>query len=90
VRERAVELFPELREELTDQDEIFSPNSLWFELLPRACGAHRTGNDDLLRRIYGYASWSWDQGGELANDVGVSFYEHLLDEPWMRPLVAPC
>jgi hypothetical protein len=86
-RQRAVELFPELRDELADEDEIFSPNALWFELLPLACDARRTGNDDLLRRIYGYAAWSWEQGGELANSVGVSFYEHLLDEPWMRPLV---
>jgi hypothetical protein len=88
-RERAIEVFPELREELADEDEIFSPNALWFELLPLARDAHRAGNEDLFRRIYGYAAWSWDEGGEFTNAVAVSFYEHLLDEAWMRPLVVP-
>ena len=88
-RSRAVQNFPELREELNDTDEIFSPYALWWELLPLTAQAHRANDDDLLRRIYGYASWSFEQGGEVANAVGVSFYEHLLDERWMRPLTLP-
>jgi hypothetical protein len=88
-RSKAVENFPELREELNDTDEIFSPYALWWELLSLATEAHRATDDDLLRRIYGYASWSYEQGGDLANAVAVSFYEHLLDERWMRPLTVP-
>jgi hypothetical protein len=86
-RERAIELFPELRTEIADEDEIFSTYALWFELLPLVRDAHRTGSDDLLRRIYGYAAWMYEQGSDLANSVTVSFYEHLFDEGWMRPLV---
>ena len=88
-RSRAIENFPELREELNDTDEILSPHPLWFELLPLTAEAHRATDDDLLRRIYGYASWSYEQGGDLSNAVAVSFYEHLLDERWMRPLTLP-
>ena len=88
-RSRAIETFPELGAELDDADEIFSPYALWFELLPLVTEAHRTADDDLLRRIYGYASWSYEQDGDLANAVAVSFYEHLLDERWMRPLTLP-
>ena len=88
-RSRAIETFPELRAELDDADEIFSPYALWFELLPLVAEAHRESDDDRLRRIYGYASWSFEQGGDLANAVAVSFYEHLLDEQWMRPLALP-
>ena len=52
--------------------------------------AHRVGNEDLLRRIYGYAAWSFEQrDNESVNAVAVAFYEHLFDEPWMRPLVVP-
>jgi hypothetical protein len=87
-RTRATDVFPELREELlADEHEIFSPYTLWFELLPLARDAHRAENVELLRRIYDYAAWSHGQGGDLANAVDVSFYEHLLDEPWMRPFV---
>lgn len=88
-RSRAIETFPELRAQLDDADEIFSPYALWFELLPLVTVAHCESDDDRLLRTYAYASWSFEQGGELANSVAVSFYEHLLDERWMRPLALP-
>ena len=44
----------------------------------------------MLRRIYGYASWAREQpDDDIQNAAGVSFYEHLFDERWMRPLVVP-
>jgi hypothetical protein len=50
--------------------------------------AHRDGDDDTLRRIYGYASWAREQpDDDIQNAAGVAFYEHLFDEQWMRPLV---
>jgi hypothetical protein len=88
-RSRAIESFPELHAELVDPDELFSVYALWFELLPLAEEAHRAGDDDPLKRIYGYASWCFEQGGDLRNAVAVSFYEHLLDERWMRSLALP-
>ena len=39
----------------------------------------------MLRRIYGYASWARGQPvDDIQNAAGVSFYEHLFDERWMR------
>jgi len=87
-RRRASESFPELASKLPDPSEIFSPYDLWFELLPMTRSAHRSDDDDLLGRIYSYAEWSFTQGAELENAVAVSFYEHLFDEKWMRPLAA--
>jgi hypothetical protein len=88
-RDRAIEAFPELHEELNDEEEIFSVYALWWELLPLTEQAHREGDEDLLRRIYGFADWCSREGGDLSNAVAVGFYEHLFDEPWMRPLVVP-
>ena len=52
--------------------------------------AHREGDGASLRRIYGYASWVREQpDDDLQNAAGVSFYEHLFDQRWMRPLVIP-
>jgi hypothetical protein len=86
-RREAIAAFPELRTQLNRVQEIGSPYDLWFELLPLVVEAHRDGNDDLLRRIYGYAQWSRRQTWDLENAVAVAFYEHLFDQRWMRPLV---
>ena len=88
-RRQALEAFPELQTELNDAGEIFSVYALWFELLSLVEDAHRTHNEEMLRRIYGYADWCRQQSDELGNAVAVAFYEHLFDEPWMRPLVVP-
>ena len=85
-RHKAIEAFPELHTALNDAEEIFSPYALWFELLPMVREAHRSNDVDLLTRIYTYAAWS-SQQAELSNAVATSFYEHLFDEQWMRPLV---
>jgi hypothetical protein len=42
----------------------------------------------MLRRSSGYAYWAREQpDDDIQNAAGVSFYEHLFDERWMRPLV---
>ncbi len=85
-----MEVLPELRHLLESEEEIFSANALWFELLPRVQEAHRVGDRAFLGRAYAYAEWCRVQPDrEVWNAVGVSFYEHLFDQPWMRPLVAP-
>lgn len=87
-REEALETLPELSRELEDEREVFSPYAVWFKLLPRVCQAHRDGDDKLLARIYALAEWCRSQPEqEIWNSVCVSFYEHLFDEAWMRPLV---
>jgi hypothetical protein len=88
-RRKAIDAFPELRQELNDSDQVFSINALWFELLPLTREAHGEGDEDLLRRIYDFAEWCDAQRGDLSNAVAVTFYEHLFDARWMRPLVVP-
>jgi hypothetical protein len=80
-RRKAIESFPELRRELNDRDEIPTVYSLWFELLELWRNAHRSGNDETLNRVYGYAEWCYQQRAEdLWNSTAVCFYEHGLDE----------
>jgi hypothetical protein len=87
-RRRAIEEFPELHDELAERHEVFSVYGLWFHLLPLVRRAHRENNEDLLRRIYDFADWC-RRHADLNNSVCVSFYEHLMDERWMRPLAVP-
>jgi hypothetical protein len=82
-RRKALETFPELQRALKDRDEVWSADALWMMYLcPLVLEAHARDDRDLLRRIYGYAAWSSRQPAkEVWNAVGVSFYEHLFDDP---------
>ena len=89
-RTRALGSFPELRDQLVNEGDNFSAYILFGELLDMLGGAHREGDDETLTRIYGYASWAREQEDrDTWNAAAVSFYEHLFDERWMRPLVIP-
>ena len=89
-RARGMSLFPELRDRREDTDDILSIYIVLSELLSMLEIAHREDDDASLRRIYGYASLVREQrDDELQNAAGVSFYEHLFDQRWMRPLVVP-
>jgi len=89
-RRKALEAFPELRKQIENPEEVFSIYALWFELLPLTRTAHREGDRTTLSRVYEYAEWcSRQRPQDLWNSVAVCFYEHLFDEPWMRPLAAP-
>jgi hypothetical protein len=87
-RRRALELFPQLRRELTGRG--YSPYSLFADLRPLLLAAHDGGDNELLRRIYGFAEWCARQTAkELWNPAGVSFYEHLFDYPAYSERVIP-
>jgi hypothetical protein len=87
-RRRALDVFPDLRHDLNSPD--YTIYSLLFDVLPALRDAHRAGDDTQLSRIYGFAAWCSGQRSKLLwNAVGVSFYEHLFDEPWMREAVCP-
>jgi hypothetical protein len=80
-RRKALDQFPELRNELNRRHAIETVYQLWFELLPMAQEAHRSGDTDLLRRIYGYAHWAVRHPSkELWNPAAVAFLEHLFDD----------
>lgn len=93
-RRRALEQFPQLRRELNGGG--YTPYSLFADLKPMFRLAHDEGDNELLRRIYGFAEWCAQQKAkELWNPAGVSFYEHLFDYPdyservisWLSPFV---
>jgi hypothetical protein len=77
-RRKALEQFPHLRRELNDADS--SIYGLFHMLVDEAWNAHDEGDDELLRRIYGFAEWCLGhQAKELWNPAAVSFYEHLFN-----------
>ncbi len=72
-RARAIGSFPELRDELEDEDAVFSIYILFSELLSMLEDAHRGADEGTLRRIYGYASWAREQpDDDVQNAAGVS------------------
>ena len=76
-RRKALELFPELKDELTDPDN--TPYRVFSELVPRCRKAHAQKDEEMLKKIYGYAAWCARQPAkDLWNAAGVSFYEHIV------------
>lgn len=63
----------------------------FFVLLDVVREAHRSTDDDLLRRAYAFAGWAHHQrrGSSLWNAADVGFYEHLFDDWSLRAAVAP-
>lgn len=87
-RRRALELFPDLRPELNRPD--YTIYGLFRDLSSSVGEAHRAHDDDRLAKIYGFAAWSARQrSAPLWNAAGVSFYEHVFDEPRLADAVAP-
>lgn len=59
------------------------------ELWHLALEAHRAGDEETLRRVYGFASWCFQQPEQfLSNAIVVSFYEHVFDDWKLRDDVA--
>jgi hypothetical protein len=95
-RRNALRLFPELHDQIEGGD-AFSPYAFFFLLLPFARDAHKRGDQEALRRVYGFAQWCHHQraGSELPNAVDVAFYEHLFDDwslreqtvAWLSPTI---
>jgi|SRR5215211_4525100 len=96
-RRRALELFPELKDDLHSRD--YSTYQLFAAVRHMVWQAHDAGDDARLRAIYGFAAWCSEQRSDvLWNAAGVSFYEHLFDErkdradwakvaPWLSPQI---
>ncbi|PRY45961.1 hypothetical protein CLV43_101225 [Umezawaea tangerina] len=59
------------------------------ELWHLALEAHRAGDEETLRRVYGFALWCFQQPEQfLSNAIMVSFYEHVFDDWELRDDVA--
>jgi hypothetical protein len=81
-RRKALELFPDLQEELQEDIERgdLTTYGLFSRLLTRCVQAHRDKNTEELKKIYDYAEWCLRQPAkDVWNAAGVSFYEHLSD-----------
>ena len=78
-RRKALALFPDLKFEVQRPD--FSVYQIFFRILPMSRDAHKAGDVDTLRKIYGFAEWCFEQRAkEMWNAAGVAFYEHLFDD----------
>jgi hypothetical protein len=87
-RRRALELFPDLEPELNRSD--YTIYGLFRDLSSAVGEAHRAHDDGRLANIYGFAEWCARQRSEpLWNAAGVSFYEHVFDDPRSSEAVAP-
>ncbi len=81
----AFERFPEL---IDRSDFVESPYDLWFELTEAFQKAYKAPrNEDLISRIYAYATWCCLQpsGAAAEDDLGTCvcacFYEHIPESP---------
>jgi hypothetical protein len=82
-RRKALALFPVLRGDVQRPD--FTIYLLFFDLLPMSREAHQSGDGEMLRRIYGFAEWCFEQKAkDMRNAAGVSFYEHVFDDDRCR------
>ena len=78
-RQKAIECAPEMKKDFQASD--LTPYTVFMELLPITREAHLDKDDEKLTKIYSFAEWCHKQKDEkLWNSVGVSFYEHLVDE----------
>ncbi|MFD1147825.1 DUF7674 family protein [Saccharothrix hoggarensis] len=87
-RARASALLPELSAVV--ERESWSCHVFLSELWQLALEAHRDGDREVLRRVYGFAHWCFRQPERFLSDASVvSFYEHVFDEWELRDEVAP-
>ncbi len=77
-RQKAIEFFPELQNDLKEMD--YTLYQMFFDLLPLAFESHESHHRENLRKIYLFAEWCLNQPSEaISNPAGVAFYEHLFD-----------
>ena len=84
---KAIECLPELEDIVTEPQpqRITGPMSLWIEIYLKLIDAYDVVpiNEDLIRRIYGFADWCLKQPGtsdvetDVLTAVAVAFIENL-------------
>ena len=85
-RRKALELFPDLRNEIQRGNTTIY--GVFSALRTRCRQAHREENREELWKIYDYAEWCFRQKTkDLWNAAGVSFYEHLGDDAATRDVM---
>ena len=87
-RRVALNRFPHLHRQIADAEHI---GEVWFRLYQALEGAYRQESFDesFVGAIYEYASWCLHHRNiDVRTAVVVSFYEHLPDNPVLRPDMA--
>lgn len=74
-RQKAIELFPQLRDLNSGEYTIYS---LFTDLRGELEQAHEANDADALDRLYSFAEWCLRQK-DLNNSAAVAFYEHLFE-----------
>jgi hypothetical protein len=87
-RATAIEHLPDLRKTIAAADSIMA---LWIEITGAFEKAYREPrNEDLIARIYAYATWCWhaprhgDAGRDPSTAATVAFLEHIPAIPAAR------
>ena len=79
-RTKLIESFPELRAEWESSNETIY--TVFMELNAKCHEAHDRGDQATLSKIYDFAAWcSRQKEKDIWNAAGVSFYEHVIDNP---------
>src|SRR5689334_20190048 len=83
-RQQALLVMPDLRGTIESADNVMA---LWIELHVAFERAYESAppDEELIRRIYGYALWSLEQrNADVVTAASVAFFEHLPTHPAVR------
>lgn len=84
-KQKLLDLIPEEQEEWQSEFSIYLAFGTILGIVENAA---RDFNEDLLKRCFAFAQWCHDQEEkDLWNSAGVSFYEHLADDPAVEQVV---
>ena len=87
-RKEASKRLPELQRIIASR-EVDNPMMLWIELhmeFDRLCKQEPVSLD-LLRKLWGYAKWCMERGGDVGNGAALGFCEHLIDTKALRSIL---
>lgn len=87
-RKEASERLPELQRVIAARG-VDNPMMLWIELqmeFERLCKQEPVPMD-LLMRLWGYAKWCMECGGDIGTGAALGFCEHLIDTKEARSIL---
>lgn len=84
-RRKLIELLPDEKERWEQEESIYGAFS---ELRNELEAAARRNDVQAMAGVFNFAEWCyWQQSKDLSNAAGVSFYEHLADDPEVAKIV---
>ena len=84
-RDYLIDLFPDKEEWWRDSETIYTAHCYLRGYLS---DLRKPSDEPIVERIFEYAGWClYHEDHDYSNSIGVSFYEHLADDDWLRRLV---